>query len=349
MQIVHDYHILHSIPELDWHLPKTLMYIQKQLSILRCKVFSPVKGAICAYFDFGKSDSIAFRADMDALPLREQTGVPWESRHLGRMHACGHDGHTAILLELARKLHLHKALPHNVLLIFQPAEETNGGASILCQTGILSRYRVCAIFGLHLWPGLPKGQLFSRGGIFMSHACGVSAVFTGKSVHIANFPKGTDALSACCHFLRRAEKLQFSFPFLLKFGKISGGTAGNILCGRAELTGSLRTLSPRHQQLVQSALRKYAGCIGEISFTEGYPAVCNDHTLWIRVQKKCPVKQLNRAFWTTDDFSFYQQHIPGIYYLLGIGDTPPLHSPEFTFDESVLSVGADFFLRMCKV
>lgn len=348
MQIIHDYRTLHSIPELDWSLPKTVTYIQKQLSSLSCKVFFPVQGAICAYFDFGKPDSIAFRADMDALPIEEQTGVPWKSCHPGNMHACGHDGHTTILLELARKLHLHKNLPHNVLLIFQPAEETDGGANIICQTGILSQYKVCAIFGLHLWPTLPKGQLFSRCGVLMSHSCGVNAVFSGKSVHIANFQTGVDALSACCRFLCRAENLQFPFPFLLKFGKISGGTAGNILCDHAELIGSLRTRSPRHQQLVQTALCKSAGCNGKIYFTEGFPAVCNDNNLWNRVQKKCPVNQLNRTFWTADDFSYYQHHIPGIYYLLGIGNTPPLHSPEFTFDESILSIGADFFLRLCK-
>ena len=134
MQIVHDYRTLHTIPELDRELPKTLSYIQKQLSPLHCKVFSPIRGSVCAFFDFGKPDCIAFRADIDALPITELTQLPWRSCHPGKMHACGHDGHTAILLALARKLHCAETLPHNVLLIFQPAEETDGGEQLTMNT-----------------------------------------------------------------------------------------------------------------------------------------------------------------------------------------------------------------------
>lgn len=356
MQIVHDYRTLHTIPELDWELPKTIAYIQKQLSPLRCKVFSPVRGSVCAHFDFGKPDCIAFRADIDALPITEQTALPWQSRHPGKMHACGHDGHTAILLELARRLHRINDLPHNVLLIFQPAEETDGGAERLCQTGILSRYGVRAIFGLHLWPGLPKGEFFSRGGTLMSRSAGISLTFTGKSVHIAHADKGADALRACCEFLLRAEKLQFSFPFRLKFGKLSGGTAGNIICDRAEMLGSMRTLSePDHRTLKHALSRlswqiaKKYGCGINITFSAGYPAVWNHPTLWEQVQKKCSAKQLCRTFWTADDFSFYQKEVPGLYFLLGLGDTPALHSPDFAFDQDVLSTGADFFFHLSQV
>ena len=356
MQIVHDYRTLHTIPELDRELPKTLSYIQKQLSPLRCKVFSPISGAFCAFFDFGKPDCIAFRADIDALPITELTQLSWRSCHPGKMHACGHDGHTAILLALARKLHCAETLPHNVLLIFQPAEETDGGAQSICQTGILSHYKVCAVFGLHLWPGLPKGEFFSRGGTVMSRSTGISLTFTGKSVHIAYAEKGADALRACCEFLLRAEKLQFSFPFRLKFGKLSGGTAGNILCDRAELLGSMRTLSENDEKKLRSALshlsaqtaKKY-GCSCKISFSAGYPAVCNAPALWKQVQKNCSAKQLCRTFWTADDFSFYQKEVPGLYVLLGLGDTPPLHSPIFSFDEAVLSTGADFFFHLSQV
>ncbi len=355
MQIVHDYRTLHTIPELDWELPKTTYYIQKQLSSLRCKVFSPVRDSVCAFFDYGKSDCIAFRADTDGLPIGEQTDLPWQSRHPGKMHACGHDGHTAIVLELARKLNRTENLPCNVLLIFQPAEETNGGAQSICQTGILSQYKVRAIFGLHLWPGLPKGEFFSRRGTLMSRSAGVSVMFTGKSVHIAHAGKGADALCACCDFLLRAEKLQFPFPFRLKFGKLSGGTAENIICDRAELLGSMRSLSERNHENLKSALSQFSvqigkkyGCDSRITFSAGYPAVWNHPALWNQVQKNCSAKQLCRTFWTADDFSFYQKEIPGLYFLLGLGDTPPLHSPNFAFDEALLSSGADFFLHLCK-
>jgi len=355
LQIVHDYRTLHTIPELDRILPKTIAYIQSCLLPLNCSVFMPAEGAVCAYFDFGRKTTLAFRADMDGLPIQEQTGLLWQSQHPGVMHACGHDGHMAILLELARKIHKTRELAHNILLIFQPAEETDGGAQGICQSGILLQYGVCAIFGLHLWPGLPRGQFFSRSGAVMSGSCGVTVAFSGRSVHIANAELGIDALSACCRFLCQTEHLPIPHSYRLKFGKIYGGTASNVLCDRAELQGSLRTFSERDCRKIQcilndlcSILSRQTGCRGRVTFSDGYPAVYNDRVLWERIQKKCAVKELSSTFWTAEDFSFYQKQVPGVYFLLGIGDAPPLHSPDFSFDEGVLSTGADFFLHLCQ-
>ena len=154
MQIMEDRRALHRIPELDRDLPKTTAYLKNALQELKCQVFSPVDGSVCAWFDFGAADAIAFRSDADALPIQEQTGLSFASTHPGKMHACGHDGHMAILLELARRLDKIQTLHHNVLLVFQPAEETTGGARDICASGIFKKYKVKAIFGLHLWPGL---------------------------------------------------------------------------------------------------------------------------------------------------------------------------------------------------
>ena len=148
MQVFLDRQALHAIPELGLELPKTAAYVKNALKDLNCKVFSPLEYAVCAYFDFGADHAIAFRADMDALPITEETGLSYASTHPGQMHACGHDGHTAILLELARRLSAKQNLSHNVLLIFQPGEETPGGALPICQTGVLETYQVKAVFGL---------------------------------------------------------------------------------------------------------------------------------------------------------------------------------------------------------
>ena len=125
MDLTQDRRALHRVPELDRQLPQTMEYLAHGLEGLNCRVFSPMEGALAAWFDFGKGTAIAFRADADALPIAERTGADYQSNHPGCMHACGHDGHMAILLELARRLSKKKDLPHNVLLVFQPAEETS--------------------------------------------------------------------------------------------------------------------------------------------------------------------------------------------------------------------------------
>ena len=171
MPLQQDRRALHRIPELDRHLPKTMDYLKNALSGLKCQVFSPMEGALCAWFDYGQPSAIAFRSDADALPVEETTKAPYASTHPGQMHACGHDGHMAILLELARRLNGKEQLSHNVLLVFQPAEETTGGARDICRTHVFRDYHVEAIFALHLWPGLEKGVIASRKEEMMSRSC----------------------------------------------------------------------------------------------------------------------------------------------------------------------------------
>ncbi len=345
LQILQDHRALHRIPELDSCLVKTIAYIRSRLEGLPCRVFSPVDGAVCAFFDFGMSGTLAFRADCDALPIQEQTGLSYASVHEGCMHACGHDGHMAILLETARRI--RKSGRYNVLLIFQPAEETTGGAKEICDTGVLEQYRVDAIFALHLWPGLPKGELFSRPGLLMASSAEVRAEFFGRAVHIASCEKGADALHACCRFYCMAQK----FPCFLRFGKLTGGRAGNIVCDRAVIEGSLRTKGKKYPARLQKLCRracKGTGCRGRLTLTEGYPAVFNDPVLYGRVRGLFGVQKLAKPLWTAEDFSYYQKKVPGAYFLLGVGDTPPLHSPRFCFDEQVLLKGADFFQTLLE-
>ncbi len=342
LQIREDYRALHQIPELDDALPKTVAYICHCLKPLGCQLVFPIQGSVCAYFDRQKSKTIAFRADCDALPVQEQTGLPFASAHSGCMHACGHDGHTAILLELARRI--PKTAKYNVLLIFQPSEETTGGAKRICDTGILETYRVQAIFALHLWPGLPKGEIYSRPGLLMAGSAPVTAKFLGKAVHVAYCGQGADALCACCRFYAMAQRL----PCFLKFGQLIAGCAGNVICQEAVLEGTLRTkkstkkYQAQLKRLCQRACR-CTGCQGRICFGQGYPAVCNDIPFYKKATGICEIHRLPKALWTAEDFSYYQQKVPGVYFLLGVGDTEPLHSPRFCFDETVLSKGAELF------
>ncbi len=315
--------------------------------------------ALCAWFDFGCRQAIAFRADMDALPITEQTGAGYASLHPGRMHACGHDGHMAIALELARRLDRRKQLNRNVLIVFQPAEEASGGAKELCDTGIFSEYRVEAIFGLHLWPGLEKGTIFSRKGEMMSRSCEVDVDFLGRSAHIGRSWEGIDSMEAAMVFLQRAYALERSLPDsiyrLLKFGHLESGTVRNAIAAHTRLEGGLRAFQDEvffglRDRLLEIGKEVEAqfGCTVRIHTTNGYPAILNPGDLHDSVLSIAPFAHLEEPSMTTEDFSWYQRTIPGMFFFLGLGDCPALHSGNFDFDEAVLEKGADFFERIAE-
>ena len=359
MQIYDDRHALHRIPELELELPKTQDYLKQALSGLSCRVFSPIGSALCAWFDFGSDSAIAFRADMDALPISEKTGAPYASTHPGIMHACGHDGHMAILLELARRLDGKKSLPHNVLLIFQPGEESPGGAQAICDTGVLETYGVKTVFGLHLWPGLEKGRVFSRRNELMARSSEVTLDLYGKSAHIAKAAEGADALMAGAEFYTRAMEMERQIPTgvfrLLKFGKFHSGTVRNALSAHTHLEGSLRAFQDDVFEAMARSLREMAaevetkyGCSAKLHIAEGYPAVMNPGELYDAVQAITPIQALAEPCMTSEDFSCYQKRVGGMFFFLGLGDTPALHADTFDFDESILLKGADFFEKLAE-
>lgn len=354
MNLTADRRALHRIPELERELPKTMAYLQSALKSLNCAIFSPMEGALCAWFDFGQPSAIAFRADADALPITEATGKEYASEHPGWMHACGHDGHMAIVLELARRLSRIDSLPHNVLLVFQPAEETTGGAKDLCETGIFSDYRVEAIFGLHLWPGLEAGVIASRTPELMARACEVDIDIYGKSSHIAKAAQGIDALAAGAELYRRAAALEQSLPpevfRLLKFGKFQSGTVRNALSAHTRMEGCLRAFQDSvfeylRQELDQAAreVQEASGCTVRIHYSSGYPAVMNPPELFARIQELYPLRVLEEPSMTSEDFSWYQRYLPGMFFFLGLGEVPPLHSGHFDFDEALLEQGVSLF------
>ena len=359
MQIVEDRRQLHRIPELELCLPKTMVYLKNSLSPLNCRVFSPMESSLCAFFDFGKESAIAFRADCDALPIHENSNAPYASIHEGNMHACGHDGHMAILLELARRLSDKKELPHNVLLIFQPGEESPGGAKLLCDTGVLEQHKVKAIFGLHLWPGLAEGQVFCREMEQMARASEVTVDIYGKSAHIARPDKGLDALAAATAFYTRVRVLERSLPKnvfrLLNFGKLHAGTARNALSDHAHMEGSLRAFQDEVFEQLRSGLyaigtdvEKGTGCRVQIHLSDGYPAVMNPPELYRKVRALADFCPLEEPCMTAEDFSCYQKRVPGLFFFLGLGDVPALHTDHFDFNEAILSKGADFFEKLAE-
>ena len=359
MNIRDDRRALHRIPELDGFLPETFAYLKSVLSGLNCQIFEPVPGSLCAWFDFGQKAAIAFRADADALPIAEKTGADYASRHEGCMHACGHDGHMAIVLELARRLNEKKSLPQNVLLVFQSAEETTGGAKDICDSGVFAQYNVSAIFGLHLWPGLEAGVMASRKQELMARSSEVNVDIYGKSAHIAKATEGVDALMAGAEFYQKAMEMERNLPDsvfrLLKFGKFQSGTVRNALSAHTHMEGSLRAFQDAvfdglaaGLADIGKAVEETYGCTVKLHLSDGYPAVMNPSGLYDRVQAALSFRELESPCMTAEDFSWYQKTLPGLFFFLGLGDVPALHTDTFDFDESILLKGADFFEKLAE-
>lgn len=172
---------LHRHPELALNLPWTSAYIKEILKQTGAEILEPMDSTVAAWFDFGAPDTLMFRADMDALPVQEQTGVPWCSQTPGCMHACGHDVHMTVLLGFAMVLSRMKESPFNILLVFQPGEENPGGARLICESGLLERFGVRAAFGLHVWPALPAGTIATRPGPMMAASSEVDITIRGQS------------------------------------------------------------------------------------------------------------------------------------------------------------------------
>ncbi len=338
--------ILHQIPELSHDLPKTKDYILSILHPLKCEIIEPAPCALCAFFSFGKKTTLAFRSDMDALPIEECNHISYASKHTGRMHACGHDAHMSALLSFAQELHELKSCEHNVMLIFQPAEETTGGALEIVKSGILQRYRTIAVFGFHVWPKLKKGQIATKAGPMMARSAEVTVTIHGETRHIAEKNKGKDALACAVSLLYNLYQKERSVPqtHVLKFGQFQSGTARNAISNQSLLLGTLRTLDDTVFELLKQMIddavneaRLESGCDIEVHMNEGYPPLINDPDLVeICVKHLDQLHLLKHANLLSEDFSYYASICPSVFFYLGLGDTPPLHSAHFQFDDTIL-------------
>jgi len=356
-QIIADRRSLHRIPELDRSLNRTMEYLRNALTGLRCTLSSPIPGSLCAWFDNGAEAAIAFRSDADALPTTEATGLDFASKIPGQMHACGHDGHMAMLLELARRLDKLPA-DRNFLLIFQPAEETTGGAKDICESGIFEGRNIQAVFGMHIWPDLPAGVIAARENEMMARSCELTVEITGKSSHIARAEEGLDALLAGVEFARRMAEYEKSLPpdifRVLRFGKMTSGSVRNAVSDFTRMEGSLRAFQDDVFYAMLDKLKRMAeeiaaetGCKVHVHTSQGYPAVMNPPEICARL-KACGIEysEIPRPAMTTEDFSWYQKYLPGMFFFLGAGPAPALHNSSFNFDEAILETGANFLEKI---
>ncbi len=358
---------LHRIPELSSQEFKTKEAILAVLRPMNCEIIELLNTGVAAWFERGCKKTIAFRADMDALPVEEKTGLPFASEHPGLMHACGHDGHMAMLLGFAEELNAlpKEAFNNNVLLIFQPAEETIGGAFPICQSGIFEKTKTWAIFGFHLYPFLRKKAIGSRPREFMACASEVTIKVHGKSTHCAEADRGIDTIEIAAKLLNqlyameRTEIAEDQYR-VLKFGHFSGGTVRNILPELTVLEGSYRSFYPevfdfmirRTQEIIQDLSQEY-GCQIEVEKTTGYPALLNSECLFAATKKSLSESfdfvQFEKPFMIAEDFSFYCQKMPGCFLYLGTGTGIALHNNHFDFDESILQEGIRAYRQLMNL
>ena len=278
---------MHRIPELDFDLPKTRSYLLSVLEPLGCEIRDLGRAGFTAYFNRNKSETIAFRSDMDAIPIPEPPGSSFASEHGGVMHACGHDGHMSMILGLAEMIAADpEKMACNCLLVFEAAEETSGGAEPICCSGVLKEYGVSRIYGLHLWPGYPAHTIICKPCEFMAGTTVLTVTIDGQSAHIVEHKKGLDALEAGALLITRAYEFERSLPAdelrILRFGSFHSGTANNIISGKTVITGAFRAFSNETFSRLNAGLEKIIHDIEKetgVRFTfeksEGYPPVVN--------------------------------------------------------------------------
>jgi hippurate hydrolase len=312
--------------------------------------------------------AIGLRADMDALHIHEQTGAPYRSQVDGKMHACGHDGHTAMLLGAARYLAEARNFAGTVYFIFQPAEENEGGGRVMVEEGLFARCPVEAVYGLHNWPGQGAGTIAVRPGPMMAAYDVFEIVVTGRGCHAAMPHQGIDPVVASAALVtalqsiasRMVDPLQSA---VVSVTQIHGGDTWNVIPDSVTLRGTARSFRPEVQDGIETAIRRIAagvasahGVTADLRYERRYPATINsaaEAELAARaagqVVGEGNVIRDPTPSMGSEDFAFMLQARPGSYVWLGIGeDRPRLHNPRYDFDDAALAVGASYWARLVE-
>lgn len=358
---------LHQIPEFAFDLYKTQQAVKHYLTQFGYEFEEVAHTGLIAVKKGKQQGAIAFRSDMDALMVDEQTEVEFASTHQGKMHACGHDGHMAILLGFAKYVSELKQLNKSIVFIFQPAEEGPGGAKPIIEAGIFEKYQIEKVFGLHIYPNLEEGKIGLVDGAMMAQAGEFDLTIHAQSCHGAMPHKGIDALLVASHLIqsfqsvvsRNVDPLEGA---VLTVGKISGGEARNIVAGSVTMNGTIRAFEPSVYELIKNRMKKIINGL-EVMFDveihleirDLYPPVVNDSNLYQFMTTTLDQEEMVhlRPMMISEDFSYYQQVVPGFFMMLGArneekGFIHPLHSCYFNFDEKILLHGIQSYIKICK-
>jgi len=365
----------HQYPELAYQEYETSKRVTRELKKLGLEVKTKVAktGVVGLLRGSKKGKTAALRADMDALPLVEQTNLPYKSKNKGVMHACGHDLHMACVIGACMVLNkLKERLPGKVKFIFQPSEEVGppGGAKPMINEGVLESPKVNAIFALHSDSAIPVGKVGVKSGPMMAQADSFDLVIKGKGGHGARPQDGVDAIMVASQVITSLQtiasrKINPVYPVVVSIGQIEGGTARNIICDKVVLRGTVRSLDKDVAKKVLSLIKKIVSGVVksfnadfELSYSTGYPVLINDQKMTDLVKKgmeslygKDKVYHIENPMMGAEDFAYFLKEIPGTMMRLGIRNQKlkavyPWHNPKFRVDDNAIKYGTSV-LSLC--
>jgi hippurate hydrolase len=361
---------LHQHPEILFDTHRTSALVEDRLKQFGCdEVVSGIGRTGVVGLIRGKTNrsgrTIGLRADMDALPIHEETGLDYASKTPGAMHACGHDGHTAMLLGAAKYLAETRNFDGTAVVIFQPAEEGGGGGKEMCDEGVIGRFGIDEVYGMHNWPGLAAGSFAIRPGPFFAAADQFDIIVEGKGGHAAKPHETIDTTVVASQIVlalqtiasRNVDPTRQVVVSVTSF--TTSSQAHNVIPQTVHLKGTVRTLEAKVQDLAEARLIKLAqataeayGAVARVDFRRGYPVMENaetetDHAIDVarKVAGACGEAPLVMG---GEDFSFFLLERPGAYILLGNGDTAMVHHPKYNFNDEVIPAGCSWYAEMVE-
>ncbi|MFC7704928.1 M20 aminoacylase family protein [Plastorhodobacter daqingensis] len=361
---------LHQHPELQFDCHQTADFIAARLESFGVDEIHrgiAESGIIAIINGQGDGPTIGLRADMDALPMSEATGLPHASTVPGKMHACGHDGHVTMLLGAARYLAETRNFSGRVALIFQPAEEGGGGAGVMVREGVLDRFGITQVFALHTSPNTPAGHFVTTPGPIMAAVDTAWVHVTGRGGHGAMPHETADPIVAALAMISAVQTIvsrnhMATRDLVISVTQIHAGTADNVIPDEAWFCATIRTFDKEVQAMVQRRFAELVegtaaayGVTARLDYQLGYPATINDPSraafaaeVAREISGAAAVEAEASREMGAEDFSYMLEQRPGAYLFLGQGEGPGLHHPGFDFNDEVAPVGASFFARLVE-
>jgi len=363
-------HDLHAHPELGFEEKRTAAFIAEHLTSFGLEVHTGLAGTgVVGVLSNGNGPAIGMRADIDALPILEATGLPYASKNPGRMHACGHDGHTTMLLAAARILAERK--PRGTFVfIFQPAEENQGGGRVMVEEGLFSRFPVDAVYGAHNWPGLACGQFAVHAGPVMAAFDTFEAIIEGRGSHGAMPHQGVDPITISAQLQTAwqaivSRSISPTDPAVISVTQIHAGDTWNVIPDKLVLRGTVRSFDPKVRDLLETKMAQRAericaafDAVCHFTYTRRYPATINSAAEAQTAQRVATLAAGHERVVTdrapsmaAEDFAFMLEQKPGAYIWMGNGSEDGgrnLHSPHYDFNDEVLPHGIRYWVMLAQ-